>query len=537
MRLDDRWVADALRGRRGVAPNDDVSSFSQASGGGTREVGEFASLLDEVAVFVRRYVVLTEAQAWTVALWVAHTWTFDAVETTPYLAISSAEKRSGKTLLLDVLELLVCGPWRAVTPTEAAVFRKIEADRPTLLLDEYDTIFNPRRDGTTEGLRAILNAGYRAGTPVARCVGEGSRMHVRDFQVFCPKALAGIGELPDTVRDRSIVLRLRRRAPDESVACFRRRDAAAAAAPLHEALEAFATPEVIAVLRDARPCLPDGLDDRAADGWEPLVAIADLASGTWPARARAAAVELSTGEQREDDSIGVRLLADIRRVFDDKRVDRLATAQLIQALCADKEAPWDGWSHGKPLTPRPLARLLVQYGVRSRTIRLDDSHTPKGYHRDQFEDAWSRYLPLLPAVDAPHPPQPAPAQGLRPIEHPPYPPRVADRHEGGDLREHPLVADVADSGGRTGEGKELQALRNQDAFGSTSVDDERYDELSREWAVLSEFETTFDAEEVIPAPGDHWFVDWISSPRHRGAITDGELRERLHTHQLVTAKG
>jgi len=159
-----------------------------------------ARLLDDVQAFLRRYVVLTDAQATAVVLWAAHTHAIDAFEVTPFLAITSPEKRCGKTRLLDVLELLVANPWRAVMPSEAVVYRKIAADAPTLMLDETDAIFNTKNTNT-EPLRALLNAGNRRGTSVPRCVGP--TQQVVNFEVFGPKALAGIGLLPDTVADRS----------------------------------------------------------------------------------------------------------------------------------------------------------------------------------------------------------------------------------------------------------------------------------------------------------------------------------------------
>jgi hypothetical protein len=345
-----------------------------------------AHLLEEVVQFIRSYVVVTTIQAHALALWVLHTHAFDVAEVSPYLAVLSPEKRCGKTLLLRVLDLLVRDPWRVISPSESVVYRKIEQDRPTLLLDEVDAIFSNGK-GDYEGLRAILNAGNEPDTHVPRC-GGANRDKLHEFAVFCPKVLAGIGKLPETIDDRSIRILMKRKAAGETVERFRRREARERAEPLRKFLSEWAVP-FQAELEQARPDLPDELDDRAADGWEPLLAIADLAGDEWPDRAREAARELSSDGEVDDGSIGVRLLADIQSVFE---IDRIPTAELLERLNALDEAPWGDW-YGKPLSSRALAKLLKPYGIRSRTIRLESGETPKGFLREQFADVWSRYLP------------------------------------------------------------------------------------------------------------------------------------------------
>ena len=206
--------------------------------------------------------------------------------------------------------------------------------------------------------------------------------------------IAGIGKLPDTVADRAIPIRLERRAPGERVDRFRRREVEPQAQQLRHRLEALAD-VAEALLQDARPALPDELNDRAWDGVEPLLAIAELAGSDWPGLARAACVELYGGRQVEDESTGIRLLSDIRDVFGED--DRVATTILIDRLNALEEAPWCDW-FGKPLTHRGLAKLLDRYRIKSRNVRLPDGKTPKGFLRAQFEGAWARYL-------SPNPPQ------------------------------------------------------------------------------------------------------------------------------------
>jgi hypothetical protein len=358
-----------------------------------------ASPADAVLQYVRRFIVLTVEQAETIALWALHTHVFEAFDYSPILWISSAEKRSGKSLLLAVLELVVARSWMVVRPSEAVAYRKIARDRPTLLLDETDTIFG--RNSEHEGLRALLNAGNRRGVVVPRCAGP-QRDRLEEFEVYCPKALAGIGRLPDTVEDRSIPIRLKRRTRGEPVERFRRRDVLPEAEVLRELVQSWAE-SLAGELEHARPDLPEQLDDRAADGWEPLLAIADVAGGEWPQRARRAALALSAEQDRDPDSHRVQLLADIRRAFDALGGDRLATAALLSRLTADEEAPWTTYGKGdKPLGAHALSRLLQPFGIRSRTVRLPDGTTPKGYLREQFEDAWERYAPASPPSETPH---------------------------------------------------------------------------------------------------------------------------------------
>jgi hypothetical protein len=347
-----------------------------------------AEALEEVVGMVRKYVVLTSAQAWAVALWIVHTHAFEAATTTPYLSVTSAEMRCGKSRVLDVLAVLAANPWQVVSPTEAVLFRMIERDQPTLLLDEVDAIFGAKAAAATDGLRAILNAGYRKGTSVPRCVGEA--MNLVDFAVFCPKAFAGIGNLPHTVADRCLPIRLQRAKPGERVANFRPEAAELEATSLRERLSTWATVNV-AALRDAHPDLPADMNDRAADGFEPLLAIAEAAGGDWPTRAWQAASELYTGD--ESATRGTELLAAIFAIFEQRSVSRISSEDLRSELISDVESPWHEWRQGKPLSAANLSNLLKPFGIKSKTVRFDAATTAKGFERAQFDDAFLRYLP------------------------------------------------------------------------------------------------------------------------------------------------
>lgn len=358
---------------------------------------DLSLLLEDIHGFIRRFVATGGAQLAALALWVAHTWTMDAAECTAYLHITSPEKQSGKTRLLETLNQLGANPWQTSRASAAVLVRKVARDAPTLLLDETDSAFRADKE-YSEALRGILNAGYRRGGAASLCVKNGADFELVDFPVFCPKALAGIGELPDTVADRAIRIALKRRAPSETVERFRLRDVKGQAKPIRDRLDAWSGAAIVP-LDDARPELPDGISDRAADVWEPLLAIADLAGGLWPGRAREAALVLSTGAGDSSLSLGVRLLHDVRALLGE-RTEPVASSDLIDGLLRLEESPW-GDLRGKPLDARRLSRLLRPYDIRPRQLRMGNA-VLRGYHPGEFRDAFERYCytPDLSATDA-----------------------------------------------------------------------------------------------------------------------------------------
>ena len=336
---------------------------------------------------LERYVVMTAEQRLVVALWIIHTHLIEALDQTPYLTVTSPVRQCGKSRLLELLELLVPRPWPAVTPSEAVVYRTVHARMPTLLLDEVDAIFAPKNADRYEGLRAILNAGHRRGATVPRCIGTSSTP--QDFNVYCAKVLAGIGVLPDTITDRSIPIRLARKTRAEHVDRFRRREASELTELLRAELERWAEKHAETIAA-ARPALPDELSDRMQEGCEPLLAIADALGCGEPARA--ALVVLLTAERLDErENAQEKLLRDVRTAFEEAEQRTLPTEQLLVML--NTEEPWSTW-YGHGLDARGLAGMLKPYGVAPRTVRIG-SETAKGYHRDDLEDAWVRYVPAI----------------------------------------------------------------------------------------------------------------------------------------------
>jgi 5S rRNA maturation endonuclease (ribonuclease M5) len=346
-----------------------------------------AEILNSMMGFIRPFVSMSEAQAQVVVLWIAHTHAVDAADCTPYLNPNSAEKQSGKTRLLEVCEPLVSNPWLTGRVTAATLTRKIDDKHPTLLLDESDAAFKGEQT-YAEALRGVLNTGYRRGGVASCCVGQGANISYKDFSTFCPKAIAGIGQLPDTVADRSIPIRLKR-APRGTVERFRERDAEREAAPIKAKLAAWCAGN-LEKLKHARPEIPSQLSDRQADVCEPLLAIADLAAGNWPQDARRALVELCVRAQAQDDSIGVQLLRDIKAIFGEKKIDELTSSDLAEALAKIETSPWGEWSKGKPLSTAKLARLLKPFSVYPAQIK---NGAARGYKFTDFEEAFSLYLP------------------------------------------------------------------------------------------------------------------------------------------------
>jgi hypothetical protein len=278
----------------------------------------------------------------------------------------------------------------AIHTTPAALFRAVAdpANRPTILFDEIDTIFGPRaRDN--EELRGFLNAGHRRSGVTYRCESSGHQHRVVAFPSFAAVALAGLHDLPDTIATRSVIVRMRRRAPRERVEPYRMR--------IHEP-EGLAIGERLSLAMEGReiptePELPTGVSDRPADVWEPLLAVAQVAGAHWPVRARAACLHYVSGNgEAHEPSLNLLLLGDCRRVFAAAGdPDHLPTATLVGALQAIEESPWRDL-RGKAIDPSFLARRLRGYEVRSVNMRVGAT-VVKGYRRDDLSDAWTRYLP------------------------------------------------------------------------------------------------------------------------------------------------
>lgn len=336
------------------------------------------------AVFTKHLALPTGA-ATVLSLWTLHAHAIDAFAISPILGVTSPEKRCGKSTLLYLLEGLAPRAISASNITAAALFRTVAKFGPTLLIDEADSFM-----AQSDDLRGVLNAGHRRGGTVVRTVGDEHEPRV--FSVFGSKAIALIGKLPDTLADRSIEVRMRRRLPNERVVRLELHKLGS-----YSDLRSMAwrwAQENLDALARCNPEIPGHLHDRAADNWRSMLAVADTLGGRWPDHARAAAASLASQGADDEESVRTLLLADLRDQFDSTGSDKLTSEEIVTAFHEMDDRPWPEWGRsGRPLSKAGLARLLKPFGVRPRTIRTDGG-TLKGYHREDLEEAWNRYIPL-----------------------------------------------------------------------------------------------------------------------------------------------
>jgi putative DNA primase/helicase len=359
-----------------------------------------AELLDALAAAIRRHVVLPPHVADVLAAWAIHTHVAERFQHTPRLGITSPTKRCGKSTLLQVLALVCRRVLRADNISASGVFRTVEAFAPlTLLIDEADTFLREN-----EELRGILNSGFERGGEVIRVVEiQGEHQPIR-FRTFAPCAIVSIGALPATIEDRSIPVAMQRRAGGEMVEKLRASGARKHLAELARKCTRWAADHGPRL--DPDPQVPDALNDREGDISIPLLAIADAAGADWPARIRNGLISMFGHRQGEDRGadVGTLLLGDIKAIFLELSATRLASAEIVDRLNKLEHRPWPEWRHGKPMSAPQLARALAPFGVRPGTIRLASGQTPKGYHREVFEEAWERYLPPETSSNPPPPP-------------------------------------------------------------------------------------------------------------------------------------
>jgi putative DNA primase/helicase len=341
-----------------------------------------AELLDALVTTCQRWLALPEGAAETLALWVVFTHAIEASAVAPRLAILSPIPRCGKTTLLGLLIRLVSRPLPTSNVTPAVVYRVIERDHPTLLNDEADTFLYVRSE-----LNGIFNSGHSRDTAFTwRC--DGDSHDPKQFGTYAAIALAKIGKLPPALHDRSLVIRMQRKRPDDKIERFREDRAASELLDLKRKAGRWTT-DNLSILKAADPdIIPETLNDRAADNWRLLLAIADLAGGHWPDTARRVAVLIS-GEE-EDASWSVQLLHDVQDIFDASGESRLSTAQVVSKLTDLDDRPWATLNEGDPINGHRLASMLDPFGIRPKVMRIGDK-TPRGYERLQFADVWQRY--------------------------------------------------------------------------------------------------------------------------------------------------
>ncbi|WP_020497613.1 DUF3631 domain-containing protein [Sciscionella marina] len=402
-------------------PDTDPGSMPWLTGPeATPEAGH--DILDELTAFILRFSAFPDQHcAPMLALWYAHTHAADCFYVTPRVILDSAEPGSGKTRVLEIAQHFTAHPEMTISATPAALFRMVSDGPITLLFDEVDTIFNPKNGGNNEDLRALLNAGYKRTATVARCVGDAKAMKVERFPVYAPAVLAGIaGHMPDTITTRAVTIHMRRRNPElEPVEPYDDRAVTAQAQPLRQRLATWIGHHG-EYLANARPTMPEGVTDRAAEIWEPLIAIADRAGGHWPDTARAACTHFVAQASGDKGSLGVRLLKDLKWVFTKHGTDRMHTDTILTELHDMEDAPWAELK-GKPLDSRGLSRLLGRYEIKPVDVKVSGNNR-KGYRTDAgLHDAWSRYLPQSATSATSATPQVNPVADTETLPLPPLP--------------------------------------------------------------------------------------------------------------------
>jgi putative DNA primase/helicase len=341
---------------------------------------EGEKLITDLVKAIRSHVILTEEQALAVALWCVHTHAFEFADHSARLHVASPAKRCGKTTLLGIIAELVPKKLGTENITMAALFRTIEMVQPTLLIDEADTFLKDNDD-----IRGMLNAGHGRGGQVIRTVGED--FEPRAFSVWAPVVIAGIGNLPTTLEDRSITISLRRRLKNETIERLRRDRVHLSV--LGRRIARWVADNLNA-LADADPKLPEKLGDRQQDNWRPLIAIADAISAAFGEWARNAALKISE-EETDDESFSIMALTDVADIFEANKVERMTSASLTNTLVNMKDRPWPEFRYGKELTQNGLARLLKPFKIHAKKIRFD-SETFRGYEVEPIREAKLRYI-------------------------------------------------------------------------------------------------------------------------------------------------
>jgi putative DNA primase/helicase len=339
---------------------------------------------------MRRYVAAPEHSLAAAVVWAArahllyHEQIYLAVS--PKLAIQPPDRGCGKTTLLEVLGTLIPRPETGSSITAAAVFRLIEARKPTLLLDEADRIIR----GTNAELIAVLDSSHRRiGAYVWRVVDIGGELLPQKFSTWAAIAFAGIKELPTTLQDRCIVIRLSKARPGEVPEHLRN-----GSSPPLRALKRKLVRWARDLTRLPEPALPASLYNRAGDNWLPIFAVAEGAGGIWPQLVRQAALAALAADQAE--SVLVHLLDGIRRALGER--NRIRTRELLDCLLADDEHDWTVANRGKPINDAWLRERLRNVitpatdGKPGSERWGTGNNKERGYSRSRFVDAWQRYL-------------------------------------------------------------------------------------------------------------------------------------------------
>ena len=357
---------------------------------------ESHELLEHITAFIGRYLQCSEHQRTILALWVLHTYALTGAQITPYLAIQSAEKQSGKTLCMQLLSMLCDSPAHTVGFTANSLTRRIDGPISTVLLDEFQATIGTRNRPKSPALRAVLSSGFNCGA------GYTDAKHERN--TFAPKAFAGMGQLPEALADRSISIILKPLNPrEEKVQRFNLTQATKEAQGIKPFLQDWAIEhesELEPKSSYPEQGFPSNLSPRRCDMIEPLLRLADFIGGPWPARIRAALADAFQAETAFELQHSLQLLADIRDCFAwNNFPERLSTSTLIDWMLTRPARPWDAEG---PITARAFARLLMPFEIQPRVQRIGSTERARGYQLEQFVELWQQHLGFT--IPGPQPP-------------------------------------------------------------------------------------------------------------------------------------
>lgn len=344
-------------------------------------------LLDAIENFILKHSVLPDGASTAITLWCLATYNINLFRIFPKLLISSPEKRCGKSTVLDLIELFSYKTLMTSNMSPASIYRVIEIDQPTLLIDEADTFV---ASGSSE-MTGIINSGHaRSRAFVIRC-GANTFEPIK-FSTWSPMVLAAIGDLPDTIMDRSVIIRLRRKTKIETVSRMQpdlfERSAAERSKLLKWSLDNADN------IKDNPIEPPDLGNDRAIDNWLPLFTVANLVSEKWSKKCEASYVMLNAVMPEPD--LSILLLSDIREIFSNLNEVKILSEDLVARLNSPQDKPWCEIKNGRPLTQNDLAFKLKKYRIKPKSLRYNGSTSKRGYELQHFQDTFDRYLPPIP---------------------------------------------------------------------------------------------------------------------------------------------
>ena len=348
---------------------------------------EGQGIINEIKNLIKKHVILSEHQTTILTLWVFGSYCINAFGIFPKLLITSPDKRCGKTTVLSVLRSIVNKALVASNVTSSAMFRSIELWQPTLLIDEGDTFIN----NDNEDLRGIINSGHTRDTAyVLRTEGDNSNRHPKQFSTWTPMAISMIKNPPDTILDRSLVIKLRRKLSSEHITKWSFENFSEFVS-LRQQLKRWSD-DNLERLKNYKPNIPDSDNDRATDNWLPLFAVASLIGTEWLIKLEEAFKSFGGNNDEDNENISTLLLIDIKKIFAETDTDKIHSSDLVTKLIELEDRPWGEYRHGKPITTNTLARLLNLFGIKSKQIRLGQNK--HGYYFSDFEDTFSRYTPF-----------------------------------------------------------------------------------------------------------------------------------------------